>query len=98
MDKKRTAPDANNAGQTGAYSSTYGAKVVNLSKVQRKVFNLLSGGGKYSVTDICVRLHLCDPRGHIAALRRKGIDVRDEWRQCDGGRYKVYFIHGGQTV
>lgn len=98
MDKKRTAPDANNAGQTGAYGSTYGAKVVNLPKVQRKVFNLLSGGGKYSAFDIAMRLRLCDPRGHIAALRRKGVEVLDEWKTGEGTRYKVYFINGGQTA
>lgn len=98
MDGKRTAPDAYNAGQTGAYGSS-DAKVTNLPRIQRKVYNLLSGGGKYSAFDIAMRLRLCDPRGHIAVLRRKGIEVLDEWRTTSRGeRYKVYFINGGQNV
>lgn len=98
MEKKRTAPDANNAGQTGVYGSVYGANVMNLPRIQRKVYELLKSGGKYSVFDITTRLRLADPRGHIAALRRKGIEVLDEWKAGEGTRYKVYFINGGQTV
>lgn len=65
----------------------------NLPRLQKKVFDLLSMGGKYSAADISIRLHLCDPRSHIAYLRRKGIEVQDEWREGDFGvRYKVYFI------
>ena len=97
MEKKRTAPDAINAVQTGACGTAYGtgANVVNLPRIQRKVYDILMSGGKYSVFDITVRLHLADPRGHIAALRRKGIAVLDEWRGAET-RYKVYFINGGQ--
>lgn len=98
MDKKSNAPAAL-SGQTGDISE-YGAKVLNLSRIQRKVYNLLRLGGKYSVYDITTRLHMSDPRGHIASLRRKGIEVLDEWRTTtEGGRYKVYYINqGGQTV
>lgn len=76
------------------------AKVMNLPRVQRKVYDLLRSGGKYSVYDITTRLRLADPRGHISALRRKGIDIRDEWRHTSRGeRFKVYFIgKGGPTL
>ncbi len=54
---------------------------------------MLSQGGKYSAADISTRLHLCDPRGHIAVLRKKGFAIHDEWREGDFGvRYKVYFL------
>lgn len=82
---------------SGGYGKT-DAKVNNLPRIQRKVFNLLSGGGKYSAFDIALRLRLCDPRGHIAALRRKGVEILDEWKTGEGTRYKVYFINGGQTL
>lgn len=65
----------------------------NLPRLQKKVYDLLSTGCKFSAADISVRLHLCDPRGHIAALRAKGFNILDEWREGDfGERYKVYFL------
>lgn len=67
--------------------------ILILPRVQAKVYRLLCGGGKYSAADISVRLHLCDPRGHISALRTKGINIHDEWREDKYGvRYKVYFL------
>ena len=64
-----------------------------LPRLQKKLVELLSMGGKYSAADISIRLHLCDPRGHIAVLRAKGFNIRDEWREGDYGvRYKVYFL------
>lgn len=65
----------------------------NLPRLQRKLYEMLSQGGKYSAADISTRLHLCDPRGHIAVLRKKGFAIHDEWREGDFGvRYKVYFL------
>lgn len=62
-------------------------------ELQLLVYNLLAQGGKYSVADIAVALHLSDPRGHIAKLRNKGYNICDEWRTSDhGSRYKVYFV------
>ncbi len=100
MDYKETAPTAQGhaAGAEANESCVCAAKVRNFTGKQRKVWQMLQGGGKYSVADISARLHLCDPRKHIQALRRKGVAVLDEWRQCGGGRYKVYFINGGQTL
>lgn len=64
-----------------------------LSRIQGKVYGLLAGGGRFSAYDIAARLHLSDPRGHIAELRRKGVTVADEWATSEyGTRYKVYFL------
>lgn len=60
--------------------------------LQRLVYNMLVGGKKYSAADIATALHLSDPRGHIKELRKKGIDIQDEWRKGVYGRYKVYFL------
>ena len=67
-------------------------QIKDLPKGQKRVYNLLNTGGCFSVYDICLRLHISDPRGHIASLRRKGIEILDEWRKCENGRYKVYFM------
>lgn len=64
-----------------------------LPRLQRKVYNLLAGGGKWSVAELSARLWLADPRGHIAELRNKGYNIADEWRETsEGNRYKVYFL------
>lgn len=64
-----------------------------LPRLQRKVYNLLSGGGKWSVAELSARLWLADPRGHIAELRNKGFNIADEWRETsEGNRYKVYWL------
>ncbi|MBR1387796.1 MAG: hypothetical protein IJ553_05280 [Alloprevotella sp.] len=60
--------------------------------LQRLVYNFLIGGKKYSAADIATALHLSDPRGHISQLRKKGINIQDEWRQGVYGRYKVYYL------
>lgn len=45
------------------------------------------------MADISTILHLSDPRGHIAALRRKGFAISDEWVTTEyGGRFKRYFV------
>lgn len=67
--------------------------IENLPRVQRAVYDLLTQGGKYSVADISVNLHLSDPRGHIRTLRHKGVNILDEWRTTEfKARYKVYFL------
>lgn len=64
----------------------------DLSNVQRRVMSLLMEGGKLSVTDICTRLKIADPRSHIRCLRAKGFQILDEWKKTGmGNRYKVYY-------
>ena len=49
--------------------------------------------GKRSVIDIMQALHVGDPRSVIRHLRKKGYDVRDEWRSTvTGSKYKIYWI------
>lgn len=63
---------------------------------QRRVYNLLLDGGRYSAADISIALRLSDPRSTIRDLRHKGVNIADEW--CDaehGGRFKRYFIRKG---
>lgn len=63
--------------------------------IQTLVYNYLLTGGMYSAADISTALHLSDPRGHIAELRKKGFAISDEWRKGEyGSRYKVYFVPG----
>lgn len=67
--------------------------IQTLPKAQRKVYAVLMNGGRYSIADICVRTHQSDPRSAIRDLRKRGIDIADEWRKtADGDRYKVYFL------
>ncbi len=69
-------------------------KSLNLTVQERKLFNLLKEGNKYSVAEISKRLWLNDPRSVIRYLRNKGVPVQDEWRtSADGKRYKVYFLN-----
>ncbi len=59
------------------------------AKTRRKVLDILSQGGKYSVADI----GLCDPRAHIRDLRKAGIPIADTWVHPKGGsRYKLYYL------
>ena len=72
---------------------THQEKVIaGLPKGQRRVWELLQGGGKYSVSDICKATGQCDPRGYIRFLRGKGLPIADEWVRCSEGNFKVYFI------
>lgn len=69
---------------------------IKLPRIQRLVYNLLLSGGKYSVADISISLHLSDPRSHIAELRKKGITIYDEWLTSEfNNRYKRYWIREG---
>lgn len=68
--------------------------IQTLPKTQRKVYAVLSCGGKYSIADICVRARMSDPRSAIRYMRERGIKIADEWRRTtDGDRYKVYFLN-----
>lgn len=65
-----------------------------LSKLQREFFNLLSNGQKYSSHKLMQMLHASDPRKEVQYLRKKGINVQDEWVEAtkDIPRHKLYFI------
>ena len=64
-----------------------------LPRLQRKLYRLLSTGKKYSAADMARILYLCDPRGHISQLRKRGVPIVDEWVQnVHNVRYKRYFL------
>ena len=68
-----------------------GKDIKQLSKRQKKVFDLLCTG-KHSVTDITIALGYGDPRSYIRDIRDKDITVNDEWIEKGEVRYKVYWI------
>lgn len=64
----------------------------NLPRIQRKVYDLLIAG-KMGVSELSAKLRIADPRGHIRELRRKGFNVKDDWRtSMYGNQYKIYWI------
>ena len=65
-----------------------------LPKQQRRVLTFLEQAKRpRSAADIAKALGQCDPRGHIAQLRRKGYSIGDVWCiSSDGNRYKRYFL------
>ena len=68
-------------------------QIKSLPRQQRRVFDLLCKGGRYSVTDIVRILGQTDPRGHISRLRSKGIKIDDERITApEGVNYKVYWL------
>ena len=68
-------------------------QIKSLPRQQRRVFDLLCKGGRYSVTDIVRNLGQSDPRGHISRLRSKGIKIDDERITApEGVNYKVYWL------
>ena len=58
---------------------------------QEKVERILKSG-KHTVAQITLMTGFCDPRSYIRALRKKGINVLDEWVVLRGVRYKRYWI------
>ena len=68
-----------------------GKDIKQLSKRQKKVFNLLLSG-KHSVTDITVKTGYSDPRSYIRDLREKGITIYDQWVKKGDARYKIYWV------
>lgn len=94
MNTKKEAPEGLNGskrGQNISLSRCESKDRIKLSKRQKKVYNLLLTG-KYSVTDITIKLGYADPRSYVRTLRDKGITVYDQWIENKEVRYKVYWI------
>jgi len=71
--------------------------IKNLAPQQKRVYNILARGGRYTACEITVALggRACYPRGTIRDLRKKGIPILDEWHPnaCGHGRgFKKYFL------
>lgn len=94
MEYPTTAPESLR-GSTGARSSVqYKGRQISLSKLQFSLFNLLSNGNRYSSHKIMQIIHTSDPRKEVQYLRRKGINVQDEWiaQTAKIPRHKRYWI------
>lgn len=65
-----------------------------IARVQGRVLDVLQSGERLTALDIAQRARVTDPRGHIAALKRKGVSILDEWIKSPtwGTRCKVFFI------
>ncbi|MFR9506167.1 MAG: hypothetical protein SNG69_06640 [Rikenellaceae bacterium] len=66
-----------------------------LSKLQRAFFITLSNGQRHSSHKLMQQLHTSDPRKEVQYLRRKGINVEDEWIEAtrETPRHKRYWIN-----
>lgn len=99
MEKKQNAPGTprEHAGACNTHCKDNNFPV-KLSFHQKRVYDLLSNGGQYSAADISTALRMSDPRSVIRDLRVKGVNIADEWFKSEhGGRFKRYFIHGGNA-
>src|SRR5690554_6019107 len=94
MNTKKEAPEGLNGSERGQNISLskceQGKDIKQLSKRQKKVFDLLCTG-KHSVTDITVKTGYSDPRSYIRDLREKGITIYDQWVKKGDARYKIYW-------
>lgn len=66
-----------------------------LSKATKKrlrAIELLSDGKKHTVMHIAFACRIGDPRSVIRDIRELGIEVKDEWVEADGSRFKRYWI------
>src|SRR5690554_6462458 len=99
MKPKKEAPEGLNGskrGQNISLSKCESKDRIKLSKRQKKLFKLLLTG-KYSVTDITIKLGYADPRSYVRTLRDKGITINDEWVEKQDVRYKLYYITPQKT-
>lgn len=97
MKQIEQAPGTRNE-HAGANDGTGKDTQKTLAFHQKRVYNLLLSGKKYSVADISTALRLSDPRSVIRDLREKGVAISDEWMpSVHGSRYKRYFIKGGDA-
>lgn len=59
---------------------------------QAQAILLLADGQKHTAMDISFRCRISDPRSTIRDIRERGIEVKDEWVEIDGTRFKRYWI------
>ena len=95
MNTKKEAPEGLNGSKRGQNISLskceQGKDIKQLSKRQRKVFDLLLSG-KHTVTQMTIKTGYSDIRSYIKEIRDKNIPVQDEWVQKDDIRFKRYWI------
>ncbi|MBP5486339.1 MAG: hypothetical protein J6Y06_01710 [Bacteroidales bacterium] len=66
----------------------------SIARVQGRVLAVLKSGERLTALQIAKRACVTDPRGHIAALRNKGIVIADAWIKSPewGTRCKEYYL------
>lgn len=94
MVKNNNAPESLRGAAGANIITWYKGSQIILSKLQRAFFFTLSKGQKYSSHKLMQLLHTSDPRKEVQYLRRKGINVQDEWVEAtkEVPRHKLYFI------
>ncbi|MFR9536853.1 MAG: hypothetical protein SNF97_08905 [Rikenellaceae bacterium] len=94
MKKIHQAPEAQSESAGARLIVHYKGTQISLSKLQCLLFLLLSNGKKYSSHKIMQIIHTSDPRKEVQYLRRKGINVQDEWiaQTAKIPRHKRYWI------
>ena len=67
---------------------------IHLGRVQFRVYMAFLTGRKFTGADLCEVCKITDPRGHIAALRGKGLPISAIWmvNPDTGNRCKQYFL------
>lgn len=82
------------ASKQAPYGVKIGPKRIYLGRVERRVFQALATGRRFTGADLCEVCRATDHRGLLAALRRKGVPIADVWVQNPdtGNRCKKWFL------
>ena len=91
MEEKDKRPDLPGQEPSEISLMRQGKDTAKLTKKQISAIQLLKSG-KYSAAEISVKLFCSSGRDVVRNLRDKGVEVKDEWREGEKCRYKVYFI------
>ncbi len=78
----------------------YKGNEIIVTPMGKKLFDILSMGGRYSSFQLMRLLLTSDPRKEISRLRNSGVNVCDEWIAAtkDTPRHKQYFINPLECV
>lgn len=78
-----------------------GKRVNKLNKSAQKqtqAILLLSDGHKHTAMEVSFKCHISDPRSTIRDIRERGIDIKDEWVEENGSRFKHYWIENSLSA
>ncbi len=94
METKNITPTTQSETAGAKFTVRYKGNDYLLSKLQRAFFITLSNGKRHSSHKLMEQLHTSDPRKEVQYLRRKGINIQDEWIAAteETPRHKRYWI------
>lgn len=100
METTHITPTAQSESAGAKFTVRYKGNEYLLSKLQRGFFVTLSNGQRHSSHRLMEILHTSDPRKEVQYLRRKGINIQDEWiPKCgDIPRHKRYWIDPNELL